>query len=140
MESTGRARGRQGVLALHSHKPPILHRDLKSPNLLIDKHWRCKIADFNLSRVMVSSCWLPHVLVALGVPGASTLCAATVVWCAATVVWCGVGEAWLRRTESEADFLHDVAPARHIVLSVTVSARLILSFASKSGGLKPKGS
>jgi serine/threonine protein kinase len=44
---------RQGVLALHSHKPPILHRDLKSPNLLIDKHWRCKIADFNLSRVMV---------------------------------------------------------------------------------------
>ncbi|KAK9845513.1 hypothetical protein WJX81_008391 [Elliptochloris bilobata] len=44
----------KGVLALHSHKPPILHRDLKSPNLLIDKHWRCKIADFNLSRIMDS--------------------------------------------------------------------------------------
>lgn len=42
----------QGMLQLHSHRPPILHRDLKSPNLLVDKHWRCKIADFNLSRVM----------------------------------------------------------------------------------------
>ncbi len=42
----------QGMLQLHSHKPPILHRDLKSPNLLVDKHWRVKIADFNLSRVM----------------------------------------------------------------------------------------
>lgn len=46
------------MLALHSHKPPILHRDLKSPNLLIDKHWRCKIADFNLSRVMVRAAQL----------------------------------------------------------------------------------
>ena len=44
--------GLQGMLQLHSHKPPILHRDLKSPNLLVDKHWRVKIADFNLSRVM----------------------------------------------------------------------------------------
>ncbi|KAL3162493.1 hypothetical protein ABBQ32_010154 [Trebouxia sp. C0010 RCD-2024] len=42
----------KGMLQLHSHKPPILHRDLKSPNLLVDKHWRVKIADFNLSRVM----------------------------------------------------------------------------------------
>ena len=42
----------QGMLQLHSHKPPILHRDLKSPNLLVDKHWRVKVADFNLSRVM----------------------------------------------------------------------------------------
>ncbi|KAK9862943.1 hypothetical protein WJX84_012116 [Apatococcus fuscideae] len=42
----------KGMLQLHSHRPPILHRDLKSPNLLVDKHWRCKIADFNLSRVM----------------------------------------------------------------------------------------
>ena len=56
---TARLPWRQGVLALHSHKPPILHRDLKSPNLLIDKHWRCKIADFNLSRVMVRAAARP---------------------------------------------------------------------------------
>jgi len=37
------------MLQLHSHKPPILHRDLKSPNLLVDKHWRVKVTDFNLS-------------------------------------------------------------------------------------------
>lgn len=45
----------QGMLQLHSHKPPVLHRDLKSPNLLVDRHWRVKVADFNLSRVMDSN-------------------------------------------------------------------------------------
>ena len=39
----------QGMLQLHSKH--IIHRDLKSPNLLVDKHWRVKIGDFNLSRV-----------------------------------------------------------------------------------------
>ena len=33
----------QGLLQLHSHRPAILHRDLKSPNLLVDKHWRVKV-------------------------------------------------------------------------------------------------
>ena len=37
------------MLQLHSHKPPILHRDLKSPNVLVDRGWRVKITDFNLS-------------------------------------------------------------------------------------------
>lgn len=37
------------MLQLHNHKPAILHRDLKSPNLLVDKHWRLKVTDFNLS-------------------------------------------------------------------------------------------
>ena len=44
----------QGVLQLHSHKPPILHRDLKSPNMLVDRHWRVKVTDFNLSRMVKS--------------------------------------------------------------------------------------
>ena len=35
--------GAQGLLQLHSHRPAILHRDLKSPNLLVDKHWRVKV-------------------------------------------------------------------------------------------------
>ncbi|DBB01412.1 TPA: hypothetical protein ACH3X1_000077 [Trebouxia sp. C0004] len=42
----------KGVLQLHSHKPPILHRDLKSPNMLVDRHWRVKVTDFNLSRMV----------------------------------------------------------------------------------------
>ena len=39
----------------HAHKPSIIHRDLKSPNLLVDKHWRVKVSDFNLSRIMEST-------------------------------------------------------------------------------------
>lgn len=39
----GAARGMQ---FLHGHEPPIVHRDMKSPNLLIDDADRCKIADF----------------------------------------------------------------------------------------------
>ncbi|RWW22777.1 hypothetical protein BHE74_00010518 [Ensete ventricosum] len=30
----------------------IVHRDLKSANCLVDKHWTVKICDFGLSRVM----------------------------------------------------------------------------------------
>ena len=33
----------QGMQYLHGHKPLIIHRDLKSPNLLLDKHWRVKV-------------------------------------------------------------------------------------------------
>ena len=40
------------MLHLHSHRPPILHRDLKSPNVLVDRDWRAKITDFNLSCMM----------------------------------------------------------------------------------------
>lgn len=45
----------KGMLYLHTRQPPILHRDLKSANLLVDKHWRVKVADFNLSRAMHAS-------------------------------------------------------------------------------------
>ena len=33
-----------GMLYLHSCAPPIIHRDLKSANLLVDKHWRVRTA------------------------------------------------------------------------------------------------
>ena len=42
----------KGMLYLHTRSPPIIHRDLKSPNLLVDALWHVKISDFNLSRAM----------------------------------------------------------------------------------------
>jgi serine/threonine protein kinase len=33
----------RGCLYLHTCSPPIIHRDLKSPNLLVDEHWRVKV-------------------------------------------------------------------------------------------------
>lgn len=41
----------EGLAVLHSHDPPIIHRDMKSLNLLVTKDWRCKICDFGLSRL-----------------------------------------------------------------------------------------
>ena len=41
----------KGMLYLHSHRPTIIHRDLKSPNLLVDGNWNVKVTDFNLSRL-----------------------------------------------------------------------------------------
>lgn len=35
---------------LHSFRPPIVHRDLKSHNLLVDHNWNIKVGDFGLSR------------------------------------------------------------------------------------------
>jgi serine/threonine protein kinase len=41
-----------GMLYLHALSPPLIHRDLKSPNLLVDVHWRVKIADLGMSKVL----------------------------------------------------------------------------------------
>eukprot|EP00887_Chlorella_sp_A99_P000723 scaffold5.g723.t1 len=38
----------KGMTFLHSKS--IVHRDLKSANLLVDSNWRVKVADFNMSR------------------------------------------------------------------------------------------
>ncbi|KAF9670058.1 hypothetical protein SADUNF_Sadunf13G0029000 [Salix dunnii] len=41
----------RGMNCLHSSMPTIVHRDLKSPNLLVDKNWTVKVCDFGLSRL-----------------------------------------------------------------------------------------
>lgn len=41
----------KGMNYLHSFNPPILHRDLKSLNILIDDGFRPKIADFGWTRI-----------------------------------------------------------------------------------------
>jgi serine/threonine protein kinase len=44
-----------GMIYLHTRAPPIIHRDLKSPNLLVTSSWTVKVSDFGLSKVMQDS-------------------------------------------------------------------------------------
>jgi tRNA A-37 threonylcarbamoyl transferase component Bud32 len=41
----------KGMAYLHNSNPIIIHRDLKSQNLLVDDSWRVKVCDFGLSRI-----------------------------------------------------------------------------------------
>jgi serine/threonine protein kinase len=43
-----------GILALHSHNPPIYHRDVKTLNFLVNKEYHVKVSNLSLS--------LPHLL------------------------------------------------------------------------------
>ncbi|GAB4816196.1 hypothetical protein N2152v2_003242 [Parachlorella kessleri] len=81
----------KGMLYLHSRH--IIHRDLKSANLLVDAHWHVKVSDFNLSKAMEAASansticitnprWLaPEVLVG----GHAQL--ESDVWAFGTVMW-----------------------------------------------------
>ncbi|KAI7741589.1 hypothetical protein M8C21_019866 [Ambrosia artemisiifolia] len=41
----------KGMNYLHASNPIIVHRDLKTPNLLVDKNWVVKVCDFGMSRM-----------------------------------------------------------------------------------------
>jgi sterile alpha motif and leucine zipper-containing kinase AZK len=41
----------KGMNYLHTSNPMIVHRDLKTPNLLVDKNWVVKVCDFGMSRM-----------------------------------------------------------------------------------------
>lgn len=40
---------------MYIHRMKIIHRDLKSANCLVSKHWTVKICDFGLSKFMTDS-------------------------------------------------------------------------------------
>ncbi|KAK8623501.1 hypothetical protein V6N13_118384 [Hibiscus sabdariffa] len=39
----------KAVQALHSANPPVIHRDIKSSNVLIDRNWNARLGDFGLA-------------------------------------------------------------------------------------------
>ncbi|THG09767.1 hypothetical protein TEA_019732 [Camellia sinensis var. sinensis] len=45
----------KGMNYLHNCNPPIVHRDLKSPNLLVDRKYTVKVCDFGLSRLKANT-------------------------------------------------------------------------------------
>jgi hypothetical protein len=57
----------RGMTYLHTRRPPIIHRDLKSHNLLVDDAWRVKVCDFGLSRIIEANPSL-NTMTACGTP------------------------------------------------------------------------
>jgi len=45
----------KGIQALHHNDPPIIHRDLKTLNVVVTEEKHCKLADFGLSRFDTST-------------------------------------------------------------------------------------
>ncbi|KAJ0715938.1 putative protein kinase TKL-CTR1-DRK-2 family [Helianthus annuus] len=41
----------KGMNYLHTSNPMIVHRDLKTPNLLVDRNWVVKVCDFGVSQM-----------------------------------------------------------------------------------------
>lgn len=50
----------EGMAFLHSRRPPIVHRDLKSHNVLLDAHGHAKLCDFGLVNIREATAGTPN--------------------------------------------------------------------------------
>ena len=56
-----------GVNALHTMRPPIIHRDIKGSNLLLTRQMVAKLADFDFAEALRAPHWLTEGV--CGTPG-----------------------------------------------------------------------
>jgi len=52
----------KGFAYLHAHDPPVIHRDLKTQNILINENWNAQLCDFGISREMGSDLTMTKVI------------------------------------------------------------------------------
>jgi len=57
-----------GMSYLHLSTPVIVHRDLKTQNLLVDQNWQIKVADFGLSKILGDLRDPPSTMTSVGTP------------------------------------------------------------------------
>eukprot|EP00051_Salpingoeca_urceolata_P002077 m.46892 g.46892 ORF g.46892 m.46892 type:complete len:1201 (-) comp11886_c0_seq2:75-3677(-) len=75
----------RGMCFLHEQQPPLLHRDLKSGNILISESWTAKVADFGTARLAGSLRGDENAFVGTAAVSMLTRGVGTLLWCAPEV-------------------------------------------------------